>query len=183
MSSLQKCPHLHVDDYQDAPKPDSDGVYHDREHCADCGQWLSRLTRERPSHRLMTMLDGQSAVPPGSGDICTGCGAHRIAAITAVIRGLIACCPECSTLTMGERNTIRQIVAERLAAAPLPGTTRAGTRCAGCDNVGAFGPFDADCLAQGCRLTRGLPHGAGLAAASRAPSALDAGRVRQGGAT
>jgi hypothetical protein len=43
-------------------------------------------------------------------DTCEGCGSARIAAITAVIQGKVACCPDCSTLTTGERNTIRSVL-------------------------------------------------------------------------
>ncbi len=60
VSETPKCSHLHIDDYRDAASADGDGVYHDSEHCADCGQWLTRLTRERPSHERMMMLPALS---------------------------------------------------------------------------------------------------------------------------
>lgn len=42
--------------------------------------------------------------------VCSGCGAPRLSAILACVRGQAACCPDCSTLTMDERNTIRGAV-------------------------------------------------------------------------
>ena len=42
-----------------------------------------------------------------SGERCSGCDAPRIGAILAVLQGQVACCPDCSTLTMGERKAIR----------------------------------------------------------------------------
>jgi hypothetical protein len=64
------------------------------------------LTNEEAARILSALREGQPDV-----DTCEGCGAARIAAITAVIQGKIACCPDCSTLTMGERNTIREALA------------------------------------------------------------------------
>lgn len=40
---------------------------------------------------------------------CTGCGLHRLDAINAVLNGKVACCPDCSTLTVEERNLIRSV--------------------------------------------------------------------------
>ncbi len=57
-----------------------------------------------------------SSAAAGREEVCTGCDSHRIAAIRSVIAGRIACCPDCSTLTMGERNSIREAVKDRLAA-------------------------------------------------------------------
>jgi len=39
---------------------------------------------------------------------CTGCGHPRSSALKAVLEGHIACCPDCSTLTVAERNQIRE---------------------------------------------------------------------------
>lgn len=39
--------------------------------------------------------------------MCDGCDLPRIEAICAVIAGKVACCPDCSTLTVEERNRIR----------------------------------------------------------------------------
>lgn len=43
----------------------------------------------------------------GSTNICSGCGTPRHEAIAAIRRGAMACCPDCSTLTVEERNAIR----------------------------------------------------------------------------
>ncbi len=66
MADSKRCDHLRIDDYRETPKADSDGIYHDSEHCADCGQWLTHLTKNRPSHVRMTMLREEAplAVPP-----------------------------------------------------------------------------------------------------------------------
>lgn len=51
---------------------------------------------------------------------CEGCGASRNAAVWAVVEGRVACCPDCSTLTVEERNTIRDAIRlKRDAAGPL----------------------------------------------------------------
>lgn len=39
---------------------------------------------------------------------CAGCGSDRMVAIKAVIAGKAACCPDCTTLTVDERNEIRE---------------------------------------------------------------------------
>lgn len=39
---------------------------------------------------------------------CTGCDSTRMMAIRAVMQGKQACCPDCSTLTIDERNEIRR---------------------------------------------------------------------------
>jgi hypothetical protein len=40
---------------------------------------------------------------------CTGCGCSRAEAIKLIADGAIACCPDCSTLTVADRNAIRAI--------------------------------------------------------------------------
>lgn len=39
---------------------------------------------------------------------CEGCGSDRMSAILAVVKGKVACCPDCTTLTVDERNEIRE---------------------------------------------------------------------------
>lgn len=52
--------------------------------------------------------------------VCSGCDAPRLKAIYAVIEGRVACCPDCSTLTVEERNAIRNAVQlKRESATPL----------------------------------------------------------------
>ena len=43
--------------------------------------------------------------------VCTGCGTPRHEAISVIAAGSIACCPDCSTLTVEDRNTIRNLAA------------------------------------------------------------------------
>ena len=59
---------------------------------------VERLTRERDEERA-----GK----------CTGCGTARHEAIRMVAGGAAACCPDCSTLSVDDRNAIRAEV-ERL---------------------------------------------------------------------
>jgi hypothetical protein len=42
---------------------------------------------------------------------CTGCGAPRHETILSIALGHIACCPDCSTLEIEDRNMIRTVVA------------------------------------------------------------------------
>jgi len=71
-----------------------------------------------------------------SRETCTGCGSPKQSAILAVIGGAAACCPECSTLTVDERNSIRA----RLAAAEAPKT------CSGCVYFRPKSPSDPGCF-------------------------------------
>lgn len=48
-------------------------------------------------------------------EVCAGCGVKRIDTIIAVIKGAIACCPDCTTLTVDERNQIRAALAKAKA--------------------------------------------------------------------
>jgi hypothetical protein len=67
-------------------------------------------------------LDALHVAPVGSiTEVCAGCGAHRVMAARAVVLGRIACCPECSTMSVGERNALREAVAERLRVERLKG--------------------------------------------------------------
>jgi hypothetical protein len=43
--------------------------------------------------------------------VCTGCGTPRHEAISVIAAGSIACCPDCSTLTVEDRNAIRKVAA------------------------------------------------------------------------
>lgn len=45
--------------------------------------------------------------------ICTGCGCTRADAIAAVAVGKVACCPDCSTLSVDERNAVREAVEQQ----------------------------------------------------------------------
>ena len=45
-------------------------------------------------------------------EICSECGISRIDAILAVVDGAAACCPDCTTLTVEERNLIRARVSD-----------------------------------------------------------------------
>ena len=63
------------------------------------------------------------AAPEAVDGICTGCDAPRHKAIAAVAKGGVACCPDCSTLTVADRNAIREAVAQR-AALEAVGPTR-----------------------------------------------------------
>ncbi len=67
---------------------------------------------------------GAQAVPVAAAlsNICTGCDTPRHEAITAIANGAMACCPDCSTLTVEDRNAIRAIKAVAVAVAErLPG--------------------------------------------------------------
>lgn len=55
----------------------------------------------------------QRRAAASAGDECTGCGSARIEAILHIIRGKVACCPDCSTLTLSERNLIRDAASLR----------------------------------------------------------------------
>jgi hypothetical protein len=55
------------------------------------------------------------AAPEAVDGICTGCDTPRHKAIAAVAKGGVACCPDCSTLTVADRNAIREAVAQRAA--------------------------------------------------------------------
>ncbi len=57
------------------------------------------------------------AVPVAPSSICTGCDTPRHEAITAIANGAMACCPDCSTLTVEDRNAIRAIKAVPVADA------------------------------------------------------------------
>lgn len=50
-------------------------------------------------------------------ELCTGCDSTARAAVLAIIAGRAACCPECSTWSVGDRNAIREAV-ERLRTTP-----------------------------------------------------------------
>ena len=63
------------------------------------------------------------AAPEAVDGICTGCDTPRHKAIAAVAKGGVACCPDCSTLTVADRNAIREAVAQR-AALEAVGPTR-----------------------------------------------------------
>lgn len=58
---------------------------------------VEELTKERDEAR--SKLD------------CIGCGGTIQDAIDAVLMGKAACCPDCSTLSVGQRNRIRNILA------------------------------------------------------------------------
>jgi hypothetical protein len=55
------------------------------------------------------------AAPEAVDGICTGCDTPRHKAIAAVAKGAVACCPDCSTLTVADRNAIREAAAQRAA--------------------------------------------------------------------
>lgn len=71
---------------------------------------------------LDAQLIAAIAAPPvrDAGEVeCTGCRTPRIGAIAMVICGKAGCCPDCSTLTVDERNEIRAaVVSDRLATPP-----------------------------------------------------------------
>lgn len=46
--------------------------------------------------------------------VCSGCGSRPITAVLAVLNGKTACCPDCDTLTVKERNQIRNFYPEAL---------------------------------------------------------------------
>ena len=67
---------------------------------------------------------GAQAVPVAPSNICTGCNTPRHEAIAAIANGAIAngamaCCPDCSTLTVEDRNAIRAAQAVPVAVADV----------------------------------------------------------------
>jgi len=49
-------------------------------------------------------------------EVCAGCGTNKIDMIVSVINGAVACCPDCTTLTVAERNAIRAAKDAQIAA-------------------------------------------------------------------
>jgi hypothetical protein len=81
--------------------------------CAELTEHLALL--DEPPHELVCRARALLATTVAVDGICTGCDAPRHKAIAAVARGGIACCPDCSTLTVADRNAIREAVAQRAA--------------------------------------------------------------------
>jgi hypothetical protein len=42
-------------------------------------------------------------------NLCEGCGNRPMSAVRAILEGRVACCPDCSTFTLKERNEIRTL--------------------------------------------------------------------------
>ncbi len=81
--------------------------------------WKDHEEEAQALSRLMCDIRAALAVPQqgAPSNICTGCDTPRHEAITAIANGAMACCPDCSTLTVEDRNAIRAIKAVPVADA------------------------------------------------------------------
>jgi hypothetical protein len=100
--------------------------------------------------------------------VCTGCGTPRHEAISVIAAGSIACCPDCSTLTVEDRNAIRKVaaLAQSEPQGPVPITERlpgpedcdAEGRCWVISQLGNS-RWNLDTIGAGlCFYTHWLPH-------------------------
>jgi hypothetical protein len=107
---------------------------------SDIRDLLSRMADELDHYRQLLNDDRRevhalaaearaalAAEPVGEGpsrNVCSGCGKYRYQAIKAIANGAVACCPDCSTLTVVDRNAIRDccgpLGSSNRAAPPAP---------------------------------------------------------------